>query len=93
MRVSRLLLVWAAFFCSPWARGDPLQHEFLLMPSALAGGLAPKLTNGGLQPFDLVHPDSGRRPGDQARASLHPGEFSDSGFGLVNGHFTDVRLQ
>jgi hypothetical protein len=51
--------------------------------TALAGGLAPKLTNGGLEPFDLVHPDSGRRPGYQARASLHPGEFSDSGFGAI----------
>lgn len=51
--------------------------------TAVAGGLAPKLNNDGLQPFDLIHPDGGRRMGYQARASLHPGEFSDSGFGVL----------
>jgi hypothetical protein len=61
-------------------------HEVLgdlRLRTAIAGGLTPKLTNDGLQPFDLIHPDSGRRPGYQARASLHPSEFSDSGFGVV----------
>jgi hypothetical protein len=51
--------------------------------TAVAGGLAPKLTTGGLEPFDLIHPDSGRRVGYQARASLHPGEFTESGVGVV----------
>jgi hypothetical protein len=51
--------------------------------SAVAGGVAPKLTNEGLEPFDLIHPDSGRRVGYQARASFHPGEFTESGVGIV----------
>jgi hypothetical protein len=55
----------------------------LRLRTAIAGGLTPKLANDGLEPFDLIHPDSGRKPGYQARASLHPGEFSDSGFGVV----------
>ena len=37
MRVSRLLIVLSVL-CSPFARGDPLQHEFLLLPSAQAVG-------------------------------------------------------
>jgi hypothetical protein len=51
--------------------------------TALAGGVAPKLTNEGLEPFDLIHPDSGRRLGYQARASLHPGEFTETGVGVL----------
>jgi hypothetical protein len=51
--------------------------------TAFGAGLAPKLTNEGLETLDLVHPDGGRRVGYQARVSLHPGEFSDSGFGLL----------
>ena len=51
--------------------------------TAVAGGIAPKLTNDGLEPFDLIHPDSGRRPGYQARASLHPGEFTENGVGVL----------
>jgi hypothetical protein len=51
--------------------------------TAVAAGMAPKLTNEGLDPFDLVHPDSGRRMGYQARASLHPGEFTETGVGLL----------
>lgn len=50
---------------------------------ALGGGIAPRITQGGLEPFDLVHPDSNRhQAGTQARASLHPGEFTETGFGL-----------
>ncbi len=52
--------------------------------TALAGGIAPKLTGDGLQPFDLIHPDSGHRMGYQARASLHPGEFTESGWGCCD---------
>ena len=51
--------------------------------TAVAGGLAPKLTNDGLEPVDLVHPDGGHRPGYQARASIHPGEFTETGVGLL----------
>jgi len=51
--------------------------------TAVAGGLAPKLTHDGMEPFDLIHPDSGRRMGYQARASLHPGEFTETGVGLL----------
>ena len=37
MRVSRLLFV-LSLLLAPMARGDPLQHEFLVMPSAIAIG-------------------------------------------------------
>jgi hypothetical protein len=51
---------------------------------ALGGGLAPIITPDGLEPFDLLHPDSSHHQvGFQARASLHPGEFTESGFGLL----------
>jgi hypothetical protein len=52
--------------------------------TAAAGGLAPQLTSDGLTPFDLVHPDHNhRQAGYQARASLHPGELAETGFGLL----------
>ena len=52
--------------------------------TAIAGGLAPIITPGGLEPFDLLHPNSDHEQvGFQARASLHPGEFTESGFGLL----------
>jgi hypothetical protein len=52
--------------------------------TAIAGGLAPIITPDGLEPFDLLHPDSEHHQvGFQARASLHPGEFTESGFGLL----------
>jgi len=52
--------------------------------TALAGGLAPQLTAEGLEPFDLVHPDSNRHTmGYQARASIHPSEFTESGVGVL----------
>jgi len=52
--------------------------------TAIAGGLAPIITPDGLEPFDLLHPDSDHHQvGFQARASLHPGEFTESGFGLL----------
>lgn len=51
---------------------------------AAAGGLSPQLTDEGMEPFDLVHPDHNRRQvGYQARASLHPGEFSETGIGVL----------
>jgi hypothetical protein len=52
--------------------------------TAIAGGIAPQITAGGLEPYDLVHPDSDRHTmGYQARVSLHPGEFSESGVGIL----------
>jgi hypothetical protein len=49
---------------------------------ALGAGIAPHITADGLDPFDLVHPESRRRQfGYQARASLHPNEFTETGFG------------
>jgi len=51
--------------------------------TAAGGGVAPKLTNDGMEAFDLVHPDSTRRMGYQARASLHPDEFDETGFGIL----------
>jgi hypothetical protein len=51
--------------------------------TAVAGGLAPKMTDEGLRPFDFIHPDGGRRMGYQARASIHPGEFTETGGGLL----------
>lgn len=56
----------------------------MYLRTAAAGGLAPQLTSDGLEPFDLVHPDHNRRQaGYQVRASLHPSEFADTGFGLL----------
>ena len=51
--------------------------------TAVAGGIAPKINGKALEPFDLIHPDGGRRMGFQARASLHPGEFTETGVGLL----------
>jgi hypothetical protein len=52
--------------------------------TALGAGIAPQITAGGLEPFSLTHPDSHRRQmGYQARASLHPGDFTESGFGIM----------
>jgi hypothetical protein len=51
--------------------------------TAVAAGMAPKMTNDGLEPFDLVHPNGGRRMGYQARASIHPGEFTETGVGVL----------
>lgn len=51
---------------------------------ALGGGLAPIITRDGLEPFDLLHPDSKHHQvGFQGRISLHPTEFTESGFGLL----------
>ena len=52
--------------------------------TAVAGGIAPQITPDGLRPFSLIHPDSDRRQmGYQARASLHPGDLTESGFGIL----------
>ncbi|HWX69567.1 MAG TPA: hypothetical protein VNY25_07675 [Steroidobacteraceae bacterium] len=52
--------------------------------TAVAGGLAPIITPQGLEPFDLLHPDSRHHQvGFQGSVSLHPGELTESGFGLL----------
>ena len=52
--------------------------------TAFAGGIAPELDADGLEPFDLIHPHFDRHTmGYQARASLHPNDFTETGFGLL----------
>ncbi|MDB6104291.1 MAG: hypothetical protein JWO52_4290 [Gammaproteobacteria bacterium] len=52
--------------------------------TALAAGIAPQLGGKGMEPFDLLHPDSERHKlGFQARVSLHPGDFTETGFGIL----------
>ena len=52
--------------------------------TAIGSGLAPIITPQGMEPFDLLHPDSKHHQvGFQARASLHPDEFTETGFGLI----------
>jgi hypothetical protein len=55
--------------------------------TSVAGGIAPQITSEGLKPFDLLHPDSDRHQmGYQARASLHPGDFTETGLGILVAH-------
>jgi hypothetical protein len=52
--------------------------------TAVGGGIAPQITNEGMEPFNLLHPDSDRHKlGFQARASLHPGDITETGFGIL----------
>jgi hypothetical protein len=52
--------------------------------TAVAGGIAPQMTSEGLDPFDLVHPQGDRHTmGYQARVSLHPNDFTESGAGIL----------
>jgi len=49
-----------------------------------------------MSPFDLLRPDSHRHQmGYQARVSLHPGEFSETGMGILLAHneLTTVDLE
>jgi hypothetical protein len=65
------------------------------LQTAVAGGIAPQITSEGMEPFDLLRPDSNRHQmGYQARASLHPGEFTETGAGIVLAHdeLTGVEL-
>jgi len=51
---------------------------------AAGGGLIPVLEPGGLEPFDLVHPDAHQhRLGYQARIALQADPFGESGAGIV----------
>jgi hypothetical protein len=55
--------------------------------TAFGAGIAPQITSDGMKPFDLLHPDSDRHQlGYQARASLHPGDFTETGFGVLAAH-------
>jgi hypothetical protein len=55
--------------------------------TAFGGGIAPQITSDGMEAFDLLHPDSNRHQmGYQARASLHPGDFTETGFGILAAH-------
>jgi hypothetical protein len=52
--------------------------------SALGAGLAPVMTPGGLEPFDVLKPDaSGHKLGAQARLAYQPRELEDTGIGLL----------
>jgi hypothetical protein len=52
--------------------------------TALGGGIAPQLNQEGMDPYDLLRPDSHRHQlGYQARASLHPGDFTETGVGIA----------
>jgi hypothetical protein len=52
--------------------------------TALAAGIAPQLTADGLEPYDLIHPNSNRHTmGYQARVSIHPSEFTETGVGVL----------
>ena len=55
--------------------------------AAVAAGMAPQITSDGMKPFDLLHWDADRyQMGYQARASLHPGDFTETGFGILAAH-------
>jgi hypothetical protein len=56
--------------------------------TALAGGIAPEITDEGLEPLDVVHPGRQERHamGYQARASVHPGDLTETGVGLLAAH-------
>lgn len=63
--------------------------------TAVGAGIAPQITAEGMEPFDLLRPDSNRHQmGYQARASLHPGEFTETEVGIVLAHdnLTGVEL-
>jgi hypothetical protein len=52
--------------------------------TAFGAGIAPQINSEGMEPFDLLHPNSERhKVGFQARASLHPGDFTETGFGIL----------
>jgi hypothetical protein len=64
--------------------------------TAVGGGIAPQISPDGLEAFDLLDPDHNRHQmGFQARASLHPNDFTESGFGvlLANDELTTVGLK
>lgn len=51
--------------------------------TAAGAGIAPTLSNDGLEAFDLLHPHSTHRMGYQMRAAVHPDEFSETGVGVL----------
>jgi hypothetical protein len=55
--------------------------------TAFGGGIAPILTEEGLEPFDLLHPDlSDHKFGAQARIAYLPHELNETGIGLLYAH-------
>jgi hypothetical protein len=55
--------------------------------TAFGGGIAPVITQQGLEPFDLLHPNLSRHKfGAQARIAYLPRELEDTGFGVVYAH-------
>jgi hypothetical protein len=63
---------------------------------AMGAGIAPQITRKGMEPFSPLDPDSNRHQvGYQARVSLHPSEFTESGFGilLADDNLTAVGLE
>ncbi len=57
------------------------------LATAFGAGLAPVMTPDGLEPLDLLHPDTGRhRFGYQARIAWLADELGDTGAGLMFAH-------
>ena len=55
--------------------------------TAFGGGMAPIFTPDGLEPVDLLHPEStGHKFGAQARIAYLPHELDDTGIGLLYAH-------
>lgn len=67
-----------ALWESSWSRG---------LRTAFGGGIAPVLTDEGLEAFDLLKPNLSRHKfGAQARLSWHPKELEETGVGLLYAH-------
>ncbi len=55
--------------------------------TALGGGLAPLITEEGLEPFDVLHPDARRhKPGFQGRIAFLPDELGETSIGVLFAH-------
>lgn len=55
--------------------------------TAFGGGIAPVITDEGLEPFDLLQPNLSRhKVGAQARIAYQPHELQDTGVGLLYAH-------
>jgi hypothetical protein len=71
-----------ALWESSWRTGSDYQ-----LHTAFGGGIAPVITDEGLEPFDLLKPDSSRHKlGAQARIAYLPHELEDTGVGLLFAH-------
>jgi hypothetical protein len=55
--------------------------------TAYGAGIAPQINHQGMEPLDILSPDHDRhQAGYQARASLHPSDFTETGFGVLAAH-------